>query len=876
MKSLSCAFAVMLFGEVALGASFPAPVGGVITIDTDSAVTYDEALPAASKLIKKGVGNATLTVDTTSFSGDVDIQAGTLTLTTLQAVGANTKIEVTGEAATLHLFKPSRPAGAGQDTKFFAGHSLAIRGNGADGTGAFKYTADIAACDDSMLDSLTLTGDASVNFPSRVGIAGPIRLNGHTLTRNGNGYSWMFWKTTTIDAGTIINAAGRLMIQNAPTFIDAANTKIVFKGGELCLYNMPSELKCPVVMSGCPVVVESGLKDSTTVNVFGESFTTTNGNVIVLVDNSARTLSVKGTLDLRSDLYKQGAGKMFLQGPVSSIGDKVIFNQGAGWIVATSDVRRAGFLYCGNGTSGSKFWLGGGSLATGVFRLGNGGTRNSWWQTGGTFSDAFDTPYFGESANSYGAYVMEGGVAAISNTVHVGMSKGSHGVIYQTGGLFEVARAGVLEIGDAGRGYVYVGGGATNDCRMTAMDGTTTCRLSNQGGRADLTVTGQDSLFKADALTIGAETMASTNVVSVTDGATLSARRFFKADNVPAATRVDVWVDGGVIKPTLFSSWNHVGTESVKFKLRSPDKWTVGPKGMTIDTSECTEDIPTKFNASAWPHDLAAPEGRGLATISLPTSGAFVNEAYFGPVFVDIEGPQGSYGASAIAEFDYRTEKLTKVVVSSPGCNYDETTKVYVLSANGATRYACDYTLTEADRTSGPLVKRGAQALTLWTTNTCNGGLIVEEGRVNAIWNKTFTALTPLTVKAGASFSNNGNGLLLSDLAGQGDVLSCGSAGVTVAGKLKITLADAFSEDATPLTCSNKVVFLSGTTVEVSDPENFEKYASCEKVEVLNAPAIEGMPTFVQPTGTVGKWRLSKVGGKLTLGPARGFVIFVR
>lgn len=61
-----CAFAVL----AATGRSEPVPdpVDGVVTIDISSNVTYDEPLPAASHLVKRGTGTATLTKASSDFA----------------------------------------------------------------------------------------------------------------------------------------------------------------------------------------------------------------------------------------------------------------------------------------------------------------------------------------------------------------------------------------------------------------------------------------------------------------------------------------------------------------------------------------------------------------------------------------------------------------------------------------------------------------------------------------------------------------------------------------------------------------------------------------------------------------------------------------
>lgn len=66
---LGCVGFAVLPVAICSAAPFPAPVDGVVTIDTAANVVYDEALPAtANTLVKKGKGTATLTVASPDFA----------------------------------------------------------------------------------------------------------------------------------------------------------------------------------------------------------------------------------------------------------------------------------------------------------------------------------------------------------------------------------------------------------------------------------------------------------------------------------------------------------------------------------------------------------------------------------------------------------------------------------------------------------------------------------------------------------------------------------------------------------------------------------------------------------------------------------------
>ena len=486
--------------------------------------------------------------------------------------------------------------------------------------------------------------------------------------------------------------------------------------------------------------------------------------------------------------------------------------------------------------------------------------------------------YVGESGGTYGAWLMSGGAATFSDEVNVAKWAGSEGLLWQSGGT--LAGKKVFNVGRGGRGFLGVFNGATNDTRASWYGGDTRLRLGDlTNGVGVVAVSGTGSVVTTEAFVMGARDFVSTNVVAVTDGGTLKARRFYRAEGIAAAARNDVYVDGGTVMPTFWTGWNHVDSSAANFFLRSPDRWTIGPRGMAIDTSEVDggkEGDVTGRLPPDWPHALSDATGRGIAAIDLPTDDAdFAAAAYCGPVFVDIEGPEGSFGAAAVAAFDPAEKKLTHVVVVSPGCDYDETTRVYVRSPKETGRYACTYTLTGA-RAGGRLVKRGRYGLNLHGTNTYTGGTVVECGHLYMKGEKSFPANTPLKVMDGATFDNNKRGLAVSVLGGAGGtVVNCPS--VTVGEALEITAAELFAASG-PLTVQGAVAFAPGVAVRVTDPENLPPHRHGASVPFLTAtggftgkvPALD----LADETGT--RWTVYASGNDLRIGPVNGTLFLLR
>ena len=465
---------------------------------------------------------------------------------------------------------------------------------------------------------------------------------------------------------------------------------------------------------------------------------------------------------------------------------------------------------------------------------------------------------------------MSGGTATFSNAVSITTGTGGEGLVWQSGGTFQThGWNGKISLGMGGRGFLGVFDGATNDTRnVQDGDKARLCLGNRVGGAATLAVSGLGSVLDTEALVMGGDGVASTNLVAVTDGGTLKARRFYRTSTVAAEALNEVYVDGGTVMPTF--AWGWTATYSTD-ATRCPDFWTIGSRGMVIDTSE----LGTTAYDSEWAHAFSDATGRGIAEIALPSEDTeFVAEKYRGPVFVDIEGPSGSHGAAAVAAFDPATRKLTHIVVVAPGSGYDETTRVYVRSAASTGRHECAYTLTGA-RAGGRLTKRGAGTLALYATNTYTGGTVVEAGTLVMSGEKSFPANTPLKVMDGAVFKNAGRALVVSALGGAGgSVTDCAS--VSVSEALEITADELFAASG-PLTVAAAVDFAEGVVVRVTDPENLSKYAHEKARPFLTAAnGFTGAIPKVSQDGAAKGWKVIVRNNVMSFVPNRGMVIILR
>lgn len=877
--ALVCA-AVVAMAETAAAIAFPDAVDGTIAIDVASGVTntYDAALPDVASVVKTGSGCAILATASSAFAGQVDVREGTLALTDCNAVGAKGKLAVTGDAATLHL-NFAAPSGAGQRTEFFTGHDITIRGKGADGKGALRWTDpnSLYSMYDSMIDTLTLSGDAYISVTHRYGFSRALNLNGHVLTRIDGSAHWMWYhENLVVGAGVVSNVTGKITFQNTAKYADPENTTLYMAGGSIHFWNA-WPIPCRVVMCGGGIEVGAGGDSGR--NVFTGPVDIAK-EVTVTADGAGRSVEFRGPMTHSAEMKLNGKGRILLSGSL----EKVKGNENTyvrGHVVCASNAVRsfAGLVLKDEWGGAGRFDVYGGVVTNSMLRVANGGAwRGTLVQTNGLFVCTWDS-YVGEGTGSYGSYLMSGGSALMNYDLNVCAAVGSEGVVWQTGGRMRMYGDGKVRLGRAGRGFMGVFNGATNDTWVYTYGGSTRLCLGDTAfGRGTLAVAGTGSVVQTESVVMGAANVVSTNLVAVTDGGTLKARRFYREEGAAAEAVNEVWVDGGVVMPTFFSGWNHVDYNRTNFFLRSPDHWTIGPRGMAVDTSELLGDIPERDASSVnFPHSLTDAAGRGIASIALPSDDEdFAAQDYRGPAFVDIEGPDGSYGAAAMAEFDPDTGGLTRVVVVSPGCNYDETTRVYVRAAGNTGRYECAYTLTDV-RTGGVLVKRGAGTLHLHNANDYTGGTVVEGGVLSMRNELAFPSNTPLVVKTGGTFRNGGRPLAVSTLGGVGGTVEeCGA--VTVTAGLEISAAELYAASA-PLTVKAEVVFAAGATaVRVGDPENLPPHRHGASVAFLRAtggfsgtiPRLD----LVDETGT--SWTVFRRNDELRLTPVNGTLLILR
>lgn len=903
----------------------------VVTFDTSTGdITHSQPFGADVKsIVKDGDGTLTLTVASPDFpaTSSVEVRKGTLKIQHADALGPS--LGVTGalaapiavrEGATLFLNLPARTSGE-NTYPLFANHPIAVGGAGVDGKGAIRFEPSSydKVCD-GLLGPLTLTSDTTLANTARMGFVpshdaaapngtAPFDLGGHTLTLSGQS---VFLHKITLQNGKVrVNARAELKLEAGGNVLNPDRPgEILLNGGTLGLNSVPtadgwgqnwkivfeqaSTLSANAAAHGFAgdVVLAGAAAGTLDVAAGGRlSFLggTYGGSKTLFGDGSEKprtgTVTFKSATVSNDVMVSRGVGATFDGGSLDvgqfQVGTEGTFRNGAtnvfcngvrvnvrpegGYYWNVQSVNQLGALVFSNSTvsaGGSTTKMirlaVDGSETRGLVRIEEGASldlsignvanrgRGLVVQNGGAVTNRCRTEIGGFSrlndlttiCKGRGFYALNGGEWSFAReSLSLGGSRGGRGWLIQTGGrlVYGPDIRPWLSLRKVGYGeYALLGGVFV--CERAGGE----LALSESGNEADildgssvgvLTLAGAETAFRTKGWLATLSTNASETVVNVREGATLSAQALkcrtaegAAADAYPEA-KVFVNLDGGVIRPAGGASLDAAFFSG----SRKPDAVTLYDGGVVFDTAE-------RLDAGGAPVDvtlgvaLKKATGKGLATISLPTDEAFAREEYLTPARVHIASSGNGRYATALAVFDGNAMTLTGVRVTSPGCDYDEaTTTVEIESAtNNNVRFACAFTLKDNAGTGG-VTKRGAGRWTLDAADDFGGDVTVEGGE--------------LALPGDASLAGRKIRLTCAALFGDG-VLSC-------AGTLDVT----------------------GTSLEIVDPENLPSYADRRRALFLSAAKLVGKLSLA---ADYGKFSLTQSSGRCRFGFARGIAVIIR
>lgn len=557
---------------------------------------------------------------------------------------------------------------------------------------------------------------------------------------------------------------------------------------------------------------------------------------------------------------------LFVGGAASEFG---VLEVGSGGVVSNDlNVGRstgsAGAVYVNDG--GKLHWRGGvdnqgwiGDQGCGHLALNEGAAFESEGLiTVGAYGNANGNGGVGIVHQKGGTAKFTRSASDIAFSLRLGRDNSSYGLWYQTGGTSTFANHVALCYADS---------------LLNRSNVESVVTLSGEGTAMNIA----DGRYLESCVSSNAVT----GIVNLNDGATLTVRRLFKnyastAENDATATTANfktqairdavaaskfyVNFDGGILKPAqhgnLFNNRGGVYDD--------PDRITVHSGGAIVDTSLCTGG---NLN---WSVPIRKPSGNVLLSVSLPTDSSWVN-SYIAPPRVAISGVN-AHGATAAAEFDETTGRLTGITVTSPGSDVPSDISVTIRGGNLSGVFDCPFTV-GAPPKDGGLVKRGANTLYLdmADANTYEGPTVVEGG-VLQFANRTYPEASPLVLKGGKAVFG-GYAYTIPSLEGYGEV--AGSGGITITGELRVSCADLFGEGRS--IAAQKVTLASVARLVVTDPENLAQYRGEEAAVFLTASAaLVGDAPSVDLDPSYGDWRCSKVGNALKFGFPQPFVMVIR
>ena len=852
----------------------------VVSADPGETYTYSTAVGNYTRLVKRGAGEVVLTAAASGFSGSVVVEAGTLTIKHKDAVGASSVPIEVKPGATLWLKVP----GKGQNGNVAFPHDVTIAGKGVGDNGALRYTNTGSTNADSLLNSLTLSADATIDASARWGMGDGkiIDLKGHTLTRIGKS-NWMVYNhiQSTGAPGEVNNVYGTLTMQGTPD-IDENVTVVVTNVDTSCFISLWGVTSSDTIKgqirlyAGRNINADSG--EAKTSNHIGPLHLAgpSGGTATLNTERNSisRMMSVDGAVtgDSGMKLTVNGKGSVWLNSDVTVKGDTTVQENGNLHLCGEESSRNMSLVLRGGSTTTHEA----GDTFLRMLRVANGGAVSAQLrQTGGVTSlKDVDNGTIGEVNGSRGYFTLEGGEVHFSNDVYVAKWAGSFGAVRQTGGLLEMRRPSgntsdrFFHAGLGGTA-LFVQTGGTNDTLVANGVQVSGFQMATNG-MCEATVSGDGTLLRTGCIAMGAKGAVCTNILNVSDGATVRANRLNKMPDAAAGARAYVNVDGGILMPMFAWGWTASNDNT-----KSPDHFVVWEGGITVDTSENAAG--GGAGGSTFMFALEKPTGRGVDSITLPADVA--SQSYIGIGRIVIEDETG-WGASAYAEYDFDARTLTHIVVTSRGCNYSDAAKAYLESPDRKTRYECAMTLSDNAGRCGTFVKRGTPTLEITSANsTIDGGYAVEGGAL--MLGVVPGSAVPVRVESGATLNLNSKGTLTaSTFEGAGSVIN---GNVTVTGAIKMTCADIFAGRAANF--GGDLTIANGAVFEITDAENIAGYKNAGHVVVLTAGGtIEHVPSvrFRKSDGTQasvnGSWslRLSADGKSLRFGYDKGFVISVR
>lgn len=699
-----------------------------------------------------------------TYTGATLVKGGTLALGANGSIAASSGVTLQN-GATFEVVSGSKSiaslavSGGSNTLKLGAGATLDVGALTADGTGRVKVELGAGA----TLCSSTIKDAAAPAW----------------LTLNGSGVYFDADGKAGVQPATVeISARGGVIPNDQPDAIvgiTSAGTSgdvTVADGADATVAALlqRTDTAANVALAGRTLTVgKLGIEqDGADLTLGGGTIAPKNGDLVLVNTRTDATLTVGGTLDLGTTgvLVKEGDGEAKLSGTTSTpfaadvqagqlaldggaqvtvgakqvtVGSRLgesaslkIENATVGMLEDKAAYPDGLSIVVGSGGGVGALEIGAGAVVTAAVNVGAAAAgvygQGALYLTDGSLvvPAVPGFSYIGFPVSPYiGGYVrIDGGDHKILNKVRLARQNYASFVVEQTGG--KVAFSGGLDMGESSytASHYYMTGG-TNTTSVMCLPGL---YWSAKGARSVLTLDG-DCLYSVnngesrstvacgnpqnDPVDYGTETVFNLRGGVLKVGALTKCNAYAI---LPEATKCYVNFDGGTLhtvrKDCLF------GAPTCRV-----DRVTTYAKGATIKVEK-------QFFATNHT-EIAGPTGCGVENVVWKGTPA-ASRTYSGAPMVVIYDRAGKgHGATAFAKFDRATGKVTDVIMTSEGFDYEEPYAeircgVRGNATDGWLENACE--LTDANRVSGGLTKTGEGTLVMAAACTYTGDTVLKEG----------------------------------------------------------------------------------------------------------------------------------------------------
>ena len=901
---------------------------GVMTFTVSGTEAYSDVIPAeVSKIVKLGAGTLTMSGDSATYHGPVEIREGVVVATHRNALGrgsgtggttAVNTITVFAGAQLRATFEADKDDGNAEGRGFRS--KVQIAGTGPDGTGAFYYDRAVGGVTPYwFIWELQLTADATIGgacpwFVRRCD------LQGHTLTV-ASPAGVRFYYCTILNPGNIVMSNAFYVygstfnggVDNVLKLSPAANTFWLAGANPInwsLLWQRTAKATIECNLGG----------DSGTVNVINGDFTYDGSQLTVWPqrtgDDKRHSVTLNGAVVCNNGFLEKGGGGVLNLGGPSNTFTRIAVSDGE-LNVRNSHTNFASYINVGGDASVSYENAGLVAFTNGsCFLQGSFTKKPAALKLSGETVFRMDNPqtYLYVGGMMSGTERMWGtveidGETCMTNNISVG-SRG-RGAIYQNGGSVYMdvpdgaysGNLGTTEGGYVGYGYWGVKDGyvtAPRYWRMAYGAGSTAFfvqrggETSVQGENMKLSVGGYGHAVFSDGakfnhtsgstymgFTDGGDGTGGTATLTIAGAGTVFTPAWFvgtqNRKNFTAYINVN---DGGVFDSKSIVnnagsgwSWPEGSKEYVSFDggvWRAPA--ATGEPGLFYSSSRAQPD---KFLCQRGGIVFDAREGATMkvnAPIVAPTGKTIKSITLpTDEMFLDVQyiGPArieivDSTGVGATAYAPFdHTEKKLRGDVVVTSRGTGYSDATVVRVWSMDGDASWECTYELEDAVSGGVEKRGPGVLKFTCENTYSGKTSVKEGSLDVTNDGVIPADQPLEVAFSAAL-NLAKPLSVSTLEGAGSV----KGDVTV--KEAFVVASEGFNNGDALSVNGCLEFAVGSKVRASDIDKLDPNAFHP---IVSATQIVGNPTL---EGFGPMWRLRRKGGTLSLGVCRGTVISLR